>query len=210
MRIAVALILACIANADIVDRVAANIGRNVITDAQVTEEIRVTSFLQGDPVDLAPENRRKALDRLVDQFLVRRELEFTRFAGISDVDIQPVLKSARDQYTTEAEFNAALAKYEITADELKRHITWTLTMLRFIEYRFQPAVQINNTQLRQEYQRQAVAWKQKHGTDMAPLEQVQPDIEKIVRQRFVDASLDRWLGEVRTQNEIIYHAGYKL
>jgi len=210
MRILLTLVLCSIAAADIVDRVAVNIGRSVITDAQVIEEIRVQSFLQGDPIDLGPENRRKALDRLVDQFLVRRELEFTRFAAISETEIEPALKSVRDQYASEAELNSALAKYEIKADDLKRHITWTLTMLRFIEFRFQPAVQISNAQLRQEYRRQAADWKQKHGTDMEPLEQVQVDIEKIVRQRLVDASLDRWLGEVRTQNEIIYHAGYKL
>lgn len=199
MRLLFTLIcLITAAQAVIVDRVAVSIGRKVVTDAQVQEEVRLQSFIDSVPVDLSKDNKRKTADRLVDQFLVRRELEFTRFAPISDAEIAPVLKDL-------AARTSELSKYGITLDQLKRHIAWTLTMLRFIEFRFQPSVQITNAQLRQEYRRQ-----QGDNPKLPPFEQVQPEIEKLVRQRLVDASLDRWLGEMRTQNEIIYHGEYKL
>ncbi len=69
-----AVLMVALASGEIIDRVAANVGHNVITNAQVVEEIRVQSFVDNVPVDLTLDNRRKALDRLVDQLLVRREL----------------------------------------------------------------------------------------------------------------------------------------
>jgi hypothetical protein len=205
-----ALSFAIVCAAEVVDRVAANIGLQVITATQVEQEARITAFDEGVPPDLSPANQRKVLDRLIDQFLIRKELEFTHFAPVAESEVEPVLKQIRDRYRTEKEFNQALADYGITADELKNHVTWTVTVLRFIEYRFQPAVQISPTAIRQEYRRQAAEWQRKNKTPPPPLEQIQPEIEKIIRQRLVDASLDRWLGEVRTQTNIAYHDGFKL
>lgn len=196
--VATALLFAALAQAVIVDRVAVSINRQVITDAQVIEDVRLQAFIEGVPVDLSLDNKRKAADRLVDQLLIRRELEFTRFAGTSEGEIAPVLKTLEPRF-------GELSKYGVSIDDVKRHIAWTLTLLRFIEFRFQPSVQISAAQLRQEYERQL-----RDHPSLAPFEQVQGDIEKIVRQRIVDSALDRWLGEVRTQNTIIYHGEYKL
>ena len=199
MRIAILLLaMSWAARAEIVDRVAASLGLQVLTDAQVVEEIRVQSFIDATPIDLSTENKRKTLDRLIEQTLVRRELEFTRFAPISDAEVEPVLDGMSGRFEE-------LPKYQITVKELRRHIAWTLTMLRFIEYRFQPAVQLTEAQLQQEYRRQ-----QRDNAALPPFEQVRPAIERVVRQRLVDASLDRWLGEARTQIDILFHGEYKL
>src|SRR5947209_12722763 len=67
--------LTLVLSGEIIDRVAASIGRQVITEADVTDEIRVQSFIDEKAPDFSVENKRKALDRLVDQTLIRRELE---------------------------------------------------------------------------------------------------------------------------------------
>jgi hypothetical protein len=198
--------LAC---GEVVDRVAASIGYQVITDSQVAQEIRIQSFIDGNPPDFRRDNKRSALDRLVDQFLIRRELTFTRFQPAGAAEADSLMAPVRARYPTEAAWKEALARYEITADDLKARLAWTLTMLRFIEYRFQPAVLITPAQIEQEYRRQAMSWRRTHGTEIPPLDQVRDDIEKIVRQQLVDSALDRWLAEVRTQNEILYHGDYK-
>jgi hypothetical protein len=201
---------AWIGRAEIIDRIAANIGQQAITDQQVIEQARLTAVIEGAPLDLSAENKRKVLDRMIDQALVRKEIEFTKFPNATAKEAQPLLKQVQDRYPTDDAFTQALHAAGITEDELSQYLTWQVTFLRFVEYRFQPSVQITDTDIRQEYGRQTSGWADKHGTPPPSLDQMQPELQRIVRQRLTDSALDRWLGEVRTQIEILYHGGYKL
>lgn len=200
--VTILLTLTPLLQAEIIDRVAANIGHQVITDAAVIAAERLSAYVEQTPVDLSQANKRKVLDRLIDQALMRKELEFTRFTHVTEEEVAPLVEQV---LATRGD----PAAHGITLDELRKHMAWTLTMLRFIEYRFQPGVQITEQQIGQEYRRQAASFRAKN-TDPPPLEQLRPELEKIVRQRLVDAALDRWLGEMRNQHQILYHAEYKL
>jgi hypothetical protein len=205
IMLAMALAAAPALRSGIVDRIAASVGYEVITESQVMEEIRVTAFLEGGVPDFGPDNKRKALDRLIDQALVRREVEFTRFPQPGLGEVEPLLKQVKEK---DPSFLDALAKDGVTEQDVMAHLKWQLTMLRFIEYRFQPSVQVTETEIRQEYRRQAAAWREKTGAAPPDVDAMRPELEKIVRQRLTDSALDRWLGEVRTQNQILYREGY--
>lgn len=203
MRAVWLLLFAGLCAAEIVDRVAVNIGHHVITETEVVGEARMEAFLDASQPDLSDMNKRKVLDRLVEQYLIRRELEFTRFTPVADQEVEPLFQQ------TMAQHPGALPA-GITRDQVREHVAWTLTMMRFIEYRFAPAVQISDQQIRQEYRRQAAAFLEKNKTPAPPIDQMRFDLEKLIRQRLVTSALDRWLGEVRTQTSIVYHEGYKL
>jgi hypothetical protein len=197
MRGVTLILVAALCHAEIVDRVAANIGLQVITDADVVNEARMQAFIDGAALDLSPAHKRRVLDRLIEQSLVRKELEFARFAPVPNEEVEPLLKQILAQHSN-------FAEYYITLDQLRAHVAWTLTMLRFIEYRFQPGVQISEREVRQEYRRRTAELREK-----PPLDELRPELEKIIRQRLIDAALDRWLGEARTQTTIVYHNGYQ-
>ena len=200
----------CIGRAEIIDRIAANIGQQAITDQQVIEQARLTAVIEGTPVDLSAENKRQVLDRMIDQALVRKEVDFTKFPSATAQEAEPLLKQVRDRYPTEDAFVRALNAGGISEDALRQYLVWQVTFLRFVEYRFQPSVQITDTEVRQEYGRQTSGWTEKHKTPPPSLDQMRSELQKIVRQKLTDSALDRWLGEVRTQFDIIYHEGYKL
>src|SRR5450432_3413792 len=54
------------AAAGVVDRVAVVVGDTVITESEVLDELRLTEFLNSQPPDTRPEQRRAAAERLVD------------------------------------------------------------------------------------------------------------------------------------------------
>ena len=195
--------------AEITDRIAATVGAEVIADSRVSDEIRLSVFLDGVQPDMSSENRRKVLDRLIDQSLVRREVGFTRFQGPSDADVEPQLAQIKARYSDEQAYRQALDNYGLTGADVIARLRWQVSMLRFIEYRFQPAVQVTNSEIRQEYRRQAAEWREKNRTDPPSLDEMRPALERIIRQRLTDSALDLWLGEVRTQNEILYREGYR-
>src|SRR5215831_5564442 len=74
IRIIIALAATTAVSAAVLDRIAVTVGREAITESEVLEEIRVTNFLNNEPLDLSSDARHAAADRLVDQYLIRHEL----------------------------------------------------------------------------------------------------------------------------------------
>ena len=51
-----------------------------------------------------------------------------------------MLRSLQQRFRTIPEFRVALEKYGITEGQLKRHLLWQLTAMRFTEVRFRPVI----------------------------------------------------------------------
>ena len=133
-----AILLFCgVCSAGVVDRIALVIDKKVITESEVVDELRLTQFLNGQPLDLGPTARRAAADRLVDQELIRRELELSHYNQPSAAESDALLRKFRDQhFHSPAEYRSALQKYGIAEDQLKQHLLWQLTAIRFTDLRF--------------------------------------------------------------------------
>ena len=203
----IVILACCVLRGGIVDRIAATVGPEVITESRVALELRMAALIEGTEPALDLESRRKMVQRLIEQTLIRREVGFTRFPASTDADVELLLAQVAVRYP--AGLAGALERYAVSEADLKEQLRWQLTMLRFIEYRFQPAVAVSDAQLRQEYRRQAAVWREKNAGDPPALEQMRPELEKILRQQLTDSALDRWLGEVRTQNTILYRGEYR-
>lgn len=132
-------VLAAAGFAAVVDRVAVIVGDHVITESEVREEVKVTQFLNGEPLDLGPAQRRAAADRLVDQQLIRDELELSGYPIPSEEEAARQMAELRkDRFPSDQQFRAALEKYGITEEMLKRRLRWQRAAIEFTEVRFQP------------------------------------------------------------------------
>ena len=141
-RIAFAgLLLYATAGAAIVDRIAIVAGSRVIKDSDIEREIRVIDFINGENLDFSPAARKKAADRLVEQALLRREIETGRYPAANADEVDKFLAQMRHQrFPSDAAYQAALDRYGITEDQLKKHLAWQLTVLHFIEQRFRAGI----------------------------------------------------------------------
>jgi hypothetical protein len=141
-RLAAAIsLMALAAAAGVVDRVAVVVDGAVITESEVLDELRLTEFLNSQPVDTGPEQRRAAAERLVDQQLIRKEMQIGHYPEPSAAESDAMLQTFRQQhFPTTAAFRAALEKYGITEDHLKRRLLWQVTAMRFTDIRFRPGI----------------------------------------------------------------------
>ena len=129
------------ARAAVVDRVAVVVGTDVITESEVDEEVRVTEFLNQQPLDLSAQQRRAAADRLVDQQLIRNEMKIGNYPLPSDTEVADMLQKLRQEdFRTAAQYREALTRYGITEQQLKDHLRWQLAALRFTDARFRPGM----------------------------------------------------------------------
>ncbi len=67
--------LACVLRGGIViDRIAAVVGKHVIKASDIDRDLRVTDFLNRQPLTINADAKRKAVDRLIDQAVIRDEI----------------------------------------------------------------------------------------------------------------------------------------
>jgi hypothetical protein len=125
----------------VVDRVAVVVGTRVITQTEVMEEVRVTQFQNMEPLNLSPDQRRAAAERLVDQLLLRNEMQLAHYQEPEASEGARLLEEfRRENYTATTAFEAALRRYGITQQQLERHLLWQADLVRFVEFRFRGPV----------------------------------------------------------------------
>jgi peptidyl-prolyl cis-trans isomerase SurA len=200
------ILLAACGEAEIVDRIAVSVGRQVITEDQIREEILVTDFLNREKTPVTPEAKKKAAERLIEQTLVKREMEISRYPVPELSEADQSLSAIRTQYGGGQALEDALRAAGITVDELKRHLWWQITVLRFIDYRFRPGVQVSDAEIQTYYNQDAEKLRARGVTPIPSLDDSRERIEQLLTQQRADEALDRWMGDTRTQVEIRYHA----
>ena len=179
---------------EVIDRIAVTVDQQVITLSRVLEETRLAALMNGEKPDLRPEARRQAAERLVERLLIEREMELTRFPSPPPEEAARMLKQSR-QGRTEAEYREALAAYQITEETLKQYLMRQAALLRFLEVRFRPQVEVSEADVR------GCLQKQEPKTPRS-FEEARAGCEEAVAAASVDKAVDGWLRDVRAR--IVY------
>lgn len=191
--------------ADIIDRIAITVGNQVITETQIEEELRVSAFLNRDKLDLGLSARKQAAQRLIEQALVHREMDLSHYPFPDAEAAGAALESVKATYANPADYARALQTYGITEGDLSRRLVWQITLLRFIDYRFRPGIQIPTADVQTYYRQQVSNWEQKGVKPIPSLEESRDQIEEILTQKRIDEALDQWMTDTRKQVPVNYH-----
>jgi hypothetical protein len=185
MRCLMAFAAAWVAMAGVIDRVAVVVGNQVITESELLREVRLAEMMNGEPPDLGIEKRRAAAERLVDQQLIRKEMEIGNYPPPPPQEVDALLRKFRQEHHPSVEqFRAALEKYGLTEEELKQHLGWQLAALRFTDQRFH---------------------------SLAAVAPVQPgdaqSADRASKEQSVDELMDAWLKQQRSSTRIQFKKG---
>jgi hypothetical protein len=182
-------------HAEIIDRIAVSVGNTVITASDLDREIRITSFLNGTQPDFTPVNKRATAERLIEQKLIRREIELSRYPVPDASAVGPLSENSRRP-----------ADYGITEQEVKDALLWQLTLLRFVEVRFRPGIQVSDQEI-QDYFEKTVkpAAQAAHPGETVVLADYRDQIEEALAGQRADRDLDTWLSDTRKRMEIVFH-----
>jgi len=193
--------------ATVIDRIAVSVGNRVITTSDLDREIRVTAFLNGARPDFSPANKRATAERMVEQRLIRNELETARYPVPAAPEVEPELAQFKKNYFhSDEEYRRALSEDGITEDDLKAELLWQRTLLLFIDVRFRPGVQVSEQEV-QDYFRKTVApaARQANPGQTPSLAQYRDEIEQKLAGDKVDQELDAWLQAARRRTQIVFH-----
>ena len=193
----------CVASAAVViDRIAVIAGKHVVKLSDVDRELRVTNFLNREPLLENAATKRKAADRLVDQQLIRDELATGGYERATDADAAKMLNEIRqNRYAGSASrFTQALSQYGLTEDELRAQLLWQMTVLRFIDQRFRTGVLVTDEEVRAYYDQHPDVGK-------VSFQAAAPRIRTMLEGEQVNTQFEEWLSDRRKQEKIQYLEG---
>ena len=199
----VGLILATMASGAVVlDRIAVVVGQHVVKLSDVERDLRMTEFLNREPLDMSAAAKRKAADRLVDQEIIREELATAGYPRATDADSAAMLDQIRTSRfgNAEARLVQSLRQYGLTEEQLRAQLLWQLTVLRFIDQRFRTGVFASDQEIRAYYDSHAALHN-------ASFEAAAPQIKSTIEGERVNQQFEEWIAEQRKRIRVEYREG---
>lgn len=208
MKALLLLLLASIAcRAEIIDRIAVVVGNGVITESEVLREIRLTAFLNGEPLDFSPVVKRKTAERLVEQRLIGNEMTASLYALPPAAAAQEMLKQIKDRFPNPMVYQEELMRVGITEDELKAHLARQLATLSFLDFRFRPGIQIGDDEIGKYFnERLAPELKKAKPDGGFSLNDFRSQAREAMIGERMDKASDAWLKQARDRTRIEFRA----
>ena len=189
-----------------IDRIAVSVGNRVITETDVDREIRITALLNNEKADFSPAKKRAAAERMVDQTLVRSELEASRYLPPSAAEMEAALAEEKARFGDDATYRRALAAYGVSEEDLKARLEWQLTLLRFIDVRFRPGIQIGDEEIRKYFdEHMSAGLMAAHPGQTPSVDDHRAGIVQKLIDQAADQQVEQWLKESRRRTRIQYH-----
>lgn len=194
----------CEAQKPVVDRVLVVVNRRVITQSDWLQQIGFEALMSGSAEVTTSE---VALERLIDRELVTAQLKETPFDRINRAESGAEAARIRNEIASgksDAEWDALLDRHYLTQEEFVQRVAEQQDILRFIDQKFRPGVQISREQIDNYYATKFVPEIKKKDA-AAPLPTVEAVRERILRiltEEKVDELFTSWLKALRTETNI--------
>lgn len=191
---------------DVLDRIVATVNNHIILQSEWQDAIRYEAFLSGRPLDQVNAGERKAaLDRLIDQELLREQMRSSDFPHASSEVVDQRIQEIRKQYgdtDNQAGWKAALAHYGLTEDEVRRRVALQQDLLGLVDARLRPNVIIDSKSIESYYNQQLLPQLRQSGAQQVPLAEVTPKIKELLTQQKMNQMLVAWLHDLRSGSRI--------
>lgn len=193
--------LAQLASPVIVDRIAIAVGTKVITDSAISLRLRLTAFEDGEKPDTSLPARKRAVDRLIDERLVEREMDLGHYPRLTESERKPLVENyAKTVYKGDrAAMDRALAAYDLMEMDLREDLAREADLLSFLNVRFRPAVQISDGDVRAFFDKTV-----KPLQPNASLNDFRVRIEQRLAGERANNEMEAWLKEQRKAARIDY------
>jgi peptidyl-prolyl cis-trans isomerase SurA len=188
----------------LLDRAIATVNGHVLLASEWDDQLRYECFMAKRPCqELAAEDRKAALDRLIDQELLREQMHSAEFKLVSSSEVDQQMEGLKNQFTPQSEaktWGQSLANYGISEKLVRDHVELELNQLRLVEARLRPSIQVD-AQAVESYYKEQMLPKLPPGKQPG-LDQIAPKIRELLVETKLNELLSSWLETLRSQARI--------
>jgi hypothetical protein len=188
----------------IVDRVVTNVNGHVVLQSDWEQEIAFEAFSNGrDPDSFTSAERAAALDRLIDQELLREQVRPSQPAPAAEVSARVAeVRKLNPDCATDESWRAKLQRYGLSERSLEKHLSDQIQLMKLVEDRLRPSIQIDQRAVEVYYQKQLLPEMQKAGSSAKPLTEVFGRIKDLLAEKKMNELLTGWLASLRSDSHI--------
>src|SRR5579885_3455491 len=104
----------------IIDRIAIVVGKRPVLDSAIERDIRVTSFLNREPVDFSVGSKKQSASRLIDQEIIREQIRNGDYPVAPQSEADELLAELKkERFTSDVQYRRALTQAGLTEDDLR-------------------------------------------------------------------------------------------
>jgi len=204
--LASALILPAACAGEVIDRIIATVNGHIILQSDWDEALCYEALLNGRALNqFTDDDRRAVLDRLIDQELLGEQMKSAYFEHASESEAAARLADARKQYpeaaTTEG-WQAVLARFGLSEKNLVAHVQQQIDLMRLVDARLRPAVQIDSKTIEAYYREKFVPQLKQPGAGETPTADVAAKIRELLTQEKVNELMISWLQSLRAESKV--------
>ena len=192
--------------AEILDRIVASVNGRIILQSDWEDAVRCEAFIAGRGLDqVSFKDRKAALDRLIDQELLREQMRGVDFPPVTEAELTASVAEVRKLYpeaVTLQGWHDALTQSGLTETALRDRLTLQLNLLRLVETRLRPAVDIDAQSIEHYYNQELLPQLRQAGGKDVGLEEVTPKIKELLTEQKVSELLTSWLQNLRAGSDI--------
>jgi parvulin-like peptidyl-prolyl isomerase len=195
-----AFMMACaLEGRTVIDRIAVIVGKHVIKSSDTDLDLRVTAFLNREPLREDAAAKKKSAERLIDQEIIRQEIATGGYSRASDADVNALVAQIRQNNygNSETRMAQALRQYGLSEEQLRAQLLWQLTVLRFIDQRFRPGVLVTDEEVRSYYEQHRAQFKGDFESSAAA-------VRSILEGEQINRQFEQWLADARKRTTIEY------
>jgi hypothetical protein len=196
---------------DVLDRIVAKVNNHIILQSEWQDAVRYEAFVGGRALEqLQAGDSIAALDRLIDQELLREQMRSSGFPHASSEEVEKRIQEIRTQYAgakSEAGWQAALGRYGLTESELQGRVALQVDLMGLVDARLRPNVVIDSKSIESYYNQELLPQLRQSGANQVPLAEVTPKIKELLTQQKMNQMLIAWLQDLRSGSQIRTEAG---
>jgi len=191
---------------EVIDRIVATVNGHIILLSDWEDSLRYEAFSSGRPVDrMTADDRKSALDHLIDQELLREQLKDSDVQHASPEEVAQRVVDIRKQYAeaeTELGWHRLLDSYRLNEESLRSRVAAELDLMRLVDARLRPSVTVDSKSIESYYNQELLPQLRQSGGQNVPLVDVTAKIRELLTQKKISQLLTAWLQDLRAGSEI--------
>ncbi len=186
---------------EVVDRIVVYIENDIILLSQVRELAAYQQLVDGraEPYD-------KLISELIEQWMVNNEAAEAHFAPAAESDVDREVAQIQGRFPNVDAYQQRLAEMGITPQTVRRIVAQQIYLVRYLDYKFRPAVQVDDAAIEAYYKQVLAPQLAAKNQPVPPLADISEQIREVLLQQGISARAEMWFEETKSRLKIEINA----